>query len=50
LVSVLSYVGDATHLNFLTPTTATLLAGLALALEHAIEAKTGNALFGAVRA
>jgi hypothetical protein len=47
--SVLTYVGHADNLTFLSPTVAALVAGLALALENAITAKTGSALFGAVR-
>jgi hypothetical protein len=48
LVALLSYIGDATNLSgVLNPATASVIAALALAVEHAIEAKTGNALFGA---
>lgn len=50
LMSVLTYVGDASHLNGLVSAAgASIIAGLALALEHAIQNGTGNALFGAVR-
>lgn len=50
LVAVLTFLGSATNLTgVLNPATASLVAALALALEHAIEARTGNALFGAVR-
>jgi hypothetical protein len=49
LTAVLSYVGSADNLSFLNPATATLISGLALALEHVIEAKTGRALMGAVK-
>jgi hypothetical protein len=48
IVAVLTYAGDATHLGFLNPATASIVAALALALEHAIEGKTNKALFGAV--
>jgi hypothetical protein len=48
VVAVLSFIGDATHLTgILNPETAAFVAALALAIEHGIEAKTGNALFGA---
>lgn len=47
--AVLVYLGDATNLTgILNPSTATIIAALALGIEHNIEAKTGNALFGAV--
>lgn len=49
LIAVLTYIGNAANLGFLNPETATLVAMAALAIEHAIEAKTGNALFGTVR-
>ena len=50
LGAVLVYLGDATNLTgILNPSTATIIAALALGIEHSIEAKTGNALFGAVR-
>ncbi len=49
LVAILAYLGDAAHLNGLvSDSVATIVAGLALALEHVIENKTGSALFGAV--
>jgi hypothetical protein len=49
LLVVLNYLGDAAHLSGLVSvSTAALVSSLALALEHAIENKTGNALFGAV--
>ncbi len=49
VVAILTYLGDATNLsNLLNPTTASVVAALALAIEHSIEAKTGNALFGTV--
>jgi hypothetical protein len=47
-VALLSYLGDATHLTFLNPVTASVIASIALGLEHSVERKTGNALFGAV--
>lgn len=50
LVSVLTYLGDASHLSGIASEgLATLIAALALAVEHAIENSSGNALFGAVR-
>lgn len=48
LTAVLIYVGDATHITFLSPQIAALLSMVALAAEHQLEAKTGKALFGAV--
>lgn len=49
-VSVLSFFSDATHFNgLLNDSLAALVAGLASMLEHQLEAKNGNALFGAVR-
>lgn len=51
LFAVLTYVGDASHLNSVVGVSmAALISSAALALEHAIENVTGNALFGAVRA
>jgi len=50
LTAGLSYLGSVEHLSWLSPGTATLVAALALAIEHAIEAGTGKALFGSVRA
>lgn len=50
VVAVLTYLGDAANLNGLvSPTLAALIAAIALAAEHGIQAKTGNALFGAVK-
>jgi hypothetical protein len=50
IISVLSYLGDAAHLNgVVSASVATLIAALAMGAEHAIEANTGKALFGAVR-
>lgn len=50
LTAVLSYLGVAEHWTLLSPVNATIAAGLVVAFEHVIEAKTGRALFGAVRA
>lgn len=50
ITAVLSYIGVADNLSFLNPATATLIAGLALAIEHIIEARTGSALFGVAKA
>lgn len=50
LTAALTYLGDAANLAFLEPQVALLISGIALAIEHAIESRTGNALFGAVRA
>lgn len=50
LVAVLTYVGDASHLTFISnPWIEALIASAALALEHQIEDKTGKALFGAAK-
>jgi hypothetical protein len=49
LTAVLSYVGDAANLAFLSPQVSLVVASLAMALEHAIEAKTGKALLGTVK-
>ena len=48
LAALLTYLADATHLQgVVTPQIAAVIAMLALALEHYVEGKTGNALFGA---
>lgn len=48
LLAVLSFIGDVSHLSpWMSIGMASLVSSLALAIEHAIEAKTGNALFGA---
>jgi hypothetical protein len=50
LVAVLSYLGDAAHLSgIVSDSLATVIAALALGLEHSIESQTGNGLFGAVK-
>lgn len=49
ITAVLSYLGAAENLAFLNPITASLIATIALSIEHSIEAKSGRALFGAVR-
>lgn len=50
LSAVLTYFADVTHLQGLvSPPVAALIASIALGLEHAYEAKTGNAAFGAIR-
>ncbi len=50
LMAVLTYLGDASHLNgIVSALGATLISGIALSIEHSIEGVTGNALFGAVR-
>lgn len=47
IFAILNYVGDASHLNgIVSAGSAALVAGLALSLEHYIEASTGSALFG----
>lgn len=50
LVTILSYLGDATHVAFLgSPWLEGAIATIALAIEHSIEGSTGKALFGAVK-
>lgn len=49
LLAILTFLGDAAHLAGLSPWIATIISTAALAEEHSIEAKTGGALFGAVR-
>lgn len=50
LTAFLSYVGKADNLTFLDPGTATLIAAIALGVEHIIESATGRAFFGAIKA
>lgn len=50
LFSLVKWLESSANLNgFVSAGTAGLIASLALMAEHAIEAKTGTALFGAVR-
>lgn len=52
IMGVLSYVGDAAHLNGLvSPIIASLIAALAASLESHLKDESGNtkALFGAVK-
>lgn len=49
LMGVLTYLADASHLNGLVSVSvATIIAGLAAALESSLSNGTGTALFGAV--
>lgn len=49
LMAVLTYLGNQANLNGVVDTgLAAIISGIALAIEHSIEAKTGKALFGAV--
>lgn len=49
LMSVLTYFGDAAHLNnVVSPLIAALVSSLALSLENHLSAKGDTALFGAV--
>lgn len=51
VVSILTYLGDAAHLNgIVSPVIATLIAALASSYEAHLREQTGAALFGAVRA
>ena len=50
IITVLAFLADATNLSFLNnPYMATVVAGICLAIENALQAKTGKALFGSVR-
>ncbi len=50
LVAILSYLGDAAHLNGLvSDSLATIIAAVALGIEHNIESKGGGSLFGCVK-
>lgn len=50
LLAGLTYVGNAAHLSgIMSDSLAILVSGLALSIEHMIEARSGKALFGAVR-
>lgn len=50
LAAALTYLGDINHISgILSPQVAAVIVALALAFEHQIEGKTGNALFGAVK-
>ncbi len=49
IVCVLAYFGDAAHLNgIVSDALASVIAAIALAIEHHIEAGGGGALFGSV--
>lgn len=48
VLAVVSYVADTANLGFLSPAVATIVAGLASAIESSIKANTGKALFGAI--
>lgn len=47
LAAVVTYLADPAHLTFLNGSLGLVVAGVAQALEQAIEAKTGSSLFGA---
>lgn len=52
LLAVLTFIGDSANLNgIVSVSAASIISGLALSLEHYLEAKSGNttALFGAVK-
>lgn len=50
LIAVLGYLGTASNLTLIAnPFVAGLIASVALAVEHSVQAKTGKALFGAIR-
>ncbi len=50
IMAALGYLGHAENLPFLNPIVAGLLASVALGFENQMTVKTGNALFGAVKA
>ena len=47
LTALLSYIGNADNIAFLSPTIATLIAAIALAIEHGLSTQ-GTAIFGSV--
>lgn len=47
IFAALTYLGNADHLTFLSPEVAGVVAGIVIALEHAL---AGSALFGAAKA
>ncbi len=50
VMAILSFLGDAAHLSgIVSQSVAGIIAALALAAEHSMEAKGNGALFGAVR-
>lgn len=50
LAAILHFLGDATNLGFISsPGVVTIVSMIALAIEHGMEAKSGNALFGVVK-
>lgn len=50
LAAVINFLADSTNLQgVVTPTVATLISVVALALEHMQASSTGKALFGAVK-
>lgn len=50
LMAVLTFFGNTANLNGVFSTSvAAIISMIALALEHSLEASTGNAMFGAVR-
>ncbi len=50
LMAVLTYLGDATHLQgILNPQVAAILAAIVLGIEHNMEANGSGSLFGAAK-
>lgn len=50
IIWILSYLGDVSHLTLiLNPATATLVAGIAAALDSTLENSSGKALFGTIK-
>ena len=48
VLAVVDYLANSANLGFLSPAVATIVAGIASAIESSIKADTGKALFGAV--
>lgn len=49
IMALLTYFGDATHLNGIVgPSIGAVISMMALSLEHYLASGTGTALFGAV--
>lgn len=50
IYAVLVFIGDQTHLAFLSPNVAAVVSYVALWLDHALEQGTGKALLGSTYA
>ena len=50
LIAVLNWFGDATNLaGIFSPAVDSIIAMIALAIEHSMASQTGSALFGAIK-